>query len=330
MRECVMILASAPSVLLAAVDGTLTQRILTDTELQREYAMVQERAQVQPSIYIHLLADEQGLAPTANQYAAIRKTVLQYLSPGPEYHDLAWLIDNTSAPTVRRSATATGHRKYLWTSHRSPQHVATLLRFCAGVAHRVAQTPHAHLDTPLRHPPSECGYSANAHTRLAQHRARHSSNYVMNLVEDICAHLHHIGTFPALFRMHPFIVYLLFRPQQAAIAEIFCSGLLQVWTEASGGLNAYPAGRSVASAWRVGRARWAEHERWVEGNTQLGWNVRVQRERLEEDVLRLGAEGEEAWREALGSGDEGDGDDPRDLDFVPEDLVESFETMRLD
>lgn len=330
MRECVLILASAPSVLLAAVDGTLTQRILTDTKFQREYAIIQERAHSQPSIYIHLLSDEQGLAPTANQYGTVRETILQYLSSGPEYQDLAWLIDNMSPPSILRSATATGHRKYLWTSQCSPQHIATLLQFCAGISHRVAQIPSADLNTPLRYPPSECGYSINAHTRLAQHRARKSSNYVMNLVEDICAYLHREGTFPRLFRMQPFIVSLLIRPQQAAIAEIFLSGLLQVWIADGGGLNAYPAGRSVASAKRVDEGMWAEHERWVEGNTEVERNLRVQRERLEEDVLGLEGEKEELWREALGYGDGDDGDDPRDLDYVPEGLMESLERLRLE
>jgi hypothetical protein len=130
--------------------------------------------------------------------------------------------------------------------------------------------------------------------------------------------------------MQPFIVYLLFRPQQAAIAEIFCSGLLQVWVEEGGGLNAYPAGRSVASARRVGARQWAEWARWAAENTNMERNVKVQKEKLEEDVLGLDDEREEVWREALGSGDEGDGDDPKDLSYVPVGLAKGLERMGLD
>lgn len=128
--------------------------------------------------------------------------------------------------------------------------------------------------------------------------------------------------------MHAFIVYLIFRPEQAAIAEIFCSGLLQVWIE-GGGLNAYPAGRSVASARKVGQTQWEAHERWVEENTGLVRNIGVQRERIERDVEYLDREMEEVWREAL-SEEGNDGDDPRDLDYVPGDFMGGLDSMRLD
>lgn len=327
-RECVAILASASPILIAVVEGTLAQRILVDPELQREYAMLQERAHVQPSIYIHLLVDAQGIPPTPNQYTVVRDTILQYLSSGAEYLDLAWQIDNITPPPVRRFLSANGHRKFLWTSHRSPQHMHAFRRFCDGVALHVAETPVSQRDLPMRYPPTECGYSINSHVRIAQHHHRQSSNYVMNLVEDVCGYLHQTGVFEQRFSMHAFIVYLIFRPEQAAIAEIFCSGLLQVWIE-GGGLNAYPAGRSVASARKVGQTQWEAHERWVEENTGLVRNIGVQRERIERDVEYLDREMEEVWREAL-SEEGNDGDDPRDLDYVPGDFMGGLDSMRLD
>lgn len=147
----------------------------------------------------------------------------------------------------------------------------------------------------------------------------------MNLVEDTCGYLHQIGKLSHRFSMHPFIIYLIFRPEQAAIAEIFCSGLLQVWTE-GGGLNAYPAGRSVASARRVSGECWGEYEGWVRENTGLEGGLRVQRGRVEEDVEGLEWEVEEVWRDAL---DSDDGDDSQDGDYVPERLMESLGNLRL-
>jgi hypothetical protein len=109
----------------------------------------------------------------------------------------------------------------------------------------------------------------------------------MNLVEDICTYLHRTKRFEQHFRMHQFIVYLIFRPTQAAIAEIFCSGLLQVWVENGGGFNAYPAGRSVATARRLSAGDWSAHEGWVREMSPVDENMRVQRERARE------------WRDAL-------------------------------
>lgn len=330
VRECIYILASAPAPFVAAVNGTLGHRFVTSREFQHEYAMIQERARIQPSIYIHLLNDDRGVAPTANQYIQVQEIILRYLSSGSESQDLAWRIDNITSPAVRRTATIAGYRKYVWTSHRSPQHVETLLRFCEGIARRVAETPHAQRNLPMKFPPTECGYSINSHVRLTQHRNRQSSNYVMNLTEDVCGYLYQVGKLQQRFTMRPYIIYLIFRQQQAAVAEIFVSGLLQVWIEEGGGLNAYPAGRSVASARRVSGVQWADHERWVSENTDIVLNLEMQRQRLESDVLQLDWRSEEAWREALGSENEEDGDDPKDLDYVPVDLVESLENLSLD
>jgi hypothetical protein len=285
-RECALILASAPSVFAAAVDGSLARDLLYNTDLQHNYATVQAQAHNQPSIYIHLLADEGGLAPTPNQYMTIRGMVQDYLSEGPTSQH-AWAIDNITPPKVSTAASAQGHRKYLQTTNRSSKRIETLLRLCEGIQRRCLEIPPSLHDTPFQFPPSECGYSKDSHVRLAQHRAHQSSNYVMNLVEDICTYLHRNAQFKQHFRMHQFIIYLIFRPTQAAIAEIFCSGLLQVWVENGGGFNAYPAGRSVATARRVSAGDWAAHETWVRQILRVNENMRLQIERARE------------WRQAL-------------------------------
>lgn len=148
----------------------------------------------------------------------------------------------------------------------------------------------------------------------------------MNLVEDVCAYLYQSGKLSERFTMQPFIIYLIFRPEQAAIAEILCSGLLQVWIE-GGGLNAYPAGRSVASARRVEGGRWRDWEEWARENTGLVGGVRGLRWRVEEDVRDLEEEMGEVWREALESDE---GDDSGDEDYVPDEVVEGLGNLRVD
>jgi hypothetical protein len=285
-RECALILASAPLVFAAAVDGSLVRDLLHNTDLQKNYVTIQAQAHSQPSIYIHLLADEYGIAPTPNQYMSIRSMIQEYLAEGPACKH-AFEIDNITSPKVSLISSTQGHRKYLQTKTHSSKRIETLHRFCAGIQNRYLETPPSLRDTPFQFPPGECGYSKDSHARLAQHRAHNSSNYVMNLVEDICTYLHRSKQFSQHFRMHQFIIYLIFRPSQAAIAEIFCSGLLQVWVENGGGFNAYPAGRSVATARRVSEGEWASHERWVRQMSPVDENMRVQRERAEE------------WRRAL-------------------------------
>ncbi|KAF9693411.1 hypothetical protein EKO04_008583 [Ascochyta lentis] len=294
MRECALILASAPRVFFAAVEGSLVSRMIFDTELQAEYASIQQRAHYQPSIYIHLLADDQGNAPTPNQYLIIRDMVHDYLSEGQYEH--AYTIDNITPPTVPLKASVQGHRKYLHTpsTSRSPKRIAALQRLCSGITLRCTQTPpHLH-NAPLRYPPSEIGYALHAHRRLAQHRAHRSSNSIMNLVEDTCTHLFHANLLTQHFTMHQFIIYLVFRPSQAAIAEIFCSGLLQCWVE-GGGFNAWPAGRSVASSRRVSGEQWRGYEAVAREVGGLDERVEGMKERGE------------IWREALCWEDGGEG-----------------------
>jgi hypothetical protein len=286
--ECARILASAPSILAAAVEGDLVRRLKNEPGLQEEYASICKRAESQPSIYVHLLADRHGTAPTPNQYLTIRDFVVDYLTQG-EDSEHAWQIDNVSRPLVSKQSSARGHRKYLQTSNcsRSTKRVSTFELFCQGAQKRWHETPASLHDTPFRHPPGECGYSVNSHERLKQHRAHQSSNYVMNLVEDISTYLYKAGILDQHFTMHQFIIYLIFRKEQAAIAEIFCSGLLQVWVENGGGFNAYNAGLSVATANRISDVAWALHEQNTTLHSPILDNLREQQRKADE------------WRQAL-------------------------------
>ncbi|CAE7026809.1 hypothetical protein PTTW11_04139 [Pyrenophora teres f. teres] len=272
MRDCALILTSTPPVFAAAVDGTLVSRMMSDTDLEKQY---------QPSIYAQLLTDRYGKPPSPNQYLTIRDMVADYLAQG-EASEHAWQLDNISPPLVTKQASMQGYRKYLHTSSRSAKCVETLDRFCHGVQARWLETPASVRDTPFEYPPGECGYSKDSHARLAQHRAHQSYNYVMNLVEDICTYIHRTCIFEQHFTMHQFIIYLIFKPDQAAIVEIFCSGLLQVWAENGGGFNAYPTGRSVESARRLSDVEWSLHARHARLESSLIENLRLQQQRAEE------------------------------------------------
>lgn len=74
--------------------------------------------------------------------------------------------------------------------------------------------------------------------------------------------------------------------------------------ENGGGFNAYPAGRSVATARRVSEGEWEEHERWARGRSPVEERMRVQREAAE------------VWRAALAWEEDGEDDEDVDIDMV--------------
>ncbi|KAF3048377.1 hypothetical protein E8E12_011743 [Didymella heteroderae] len=297
MRECALILASAPRVFFAAVEGSLN-------------TVIQERVHNQPSIYIHLLADEEGRAPSPVQYLLIRDMIQDYISGCPSEH--ANQIDNIMPTPVPLDVSTQVHRKYLSTpsTKHPPKRIIALTRLIAGIADRCAQIPLDLHSMPLRYPPSEVGYALNAHKRLAQHRAHQSSNYVMNLVEDIYTYLFRTNVLAQHYRLHQCVIYLIFRPSQAAIAEIFCSGLLQCWVHL-GGFNAYPAGRSIASSLRVQMGEWDKHMNTAKETGLLEGNMQILRERAE------------IWRKALEWGEENE--DGKMADEDPKTAVETMD-----
>lgn len=108
----------------------------------------------------------------------------------------------------------------------------------------------------------------------------------MNLVEDICTYHFQTNVLPQQFKRHRYIFYLIVRPGQATIAEIFCSGLLQCWADL-GGFSAYLAGRSVASSKRVRSGEWEKYLDLAMEMSPLEGNMKVLKERAEN------------WRQAL-------------------------------
>ena len=301
IRECARILASEPPILMSAVEGDFVRRIRTDSDLKQEYDLICKNAEQQLSIYIHQFADRDGIPPTPNQLLTIRDYIADYisdnLSEGKASED-ASQIDRvlSGRPLVDKETLARVHRKYLCTEHcsRSKKRVGTLEQFCQGAQKRRHETPASLRDTPIRYPLGECGYAENSHKRLKQHRERQSSNYVTNLVEDVCTHLHNIGIFEQRFTMHQYIVYLIDRREQVEIAEIFCSALLQVWVSSGGGFNSYPAGLSVNSAKKVSSVDWASYEMNTTLHSPITENMRMQQLRADEWQQALRWTGENA------------------------------------
>ncbi|KAF2187879.1 hypothetical protein K469DRAFT_685249 [Zopfia rhizophila CBS 207.26] len=184
-----------------------------------------------------------------------RKIVLDYT--GGRNQRLAGLIDNVTDPKVTVEKTRTGYRKCTWRSKRqeSSRRVQTLARFCDGIYKRWEKTPKPERNRPLSYP---------------LHRKHQPLNYIMSLVEDNCVVLFRdLKRLNQLFRMHQFVISLIYQQNQAEIAEIFCSGLLQVWIENGGGFKHYPAGLSNLLARNIIHEAWYDSEQYVLAHSPL-------------------------------------------------------------
>ncbi|PSN71478.1 hypothetical protein BS50DRAFT_631427 [Corynespora cassiicola Philippines] len=88
LRESLLILCSTSPVVHAAVAGTLTAQLLTpaptpaDLALRQDYAVLQERAASgQPCVYVHVLADERGCAPSPEDMLVLAEALARYTAP---------------------------------------------------------------------------------------------------------------------------------------------------------------------------------------------------------------------------------------------------------
>ncbi|KAF2744422.1 hypothetical protein M011DRAFT_380221, partial [Sporormia fimetaria CBS 119925] len=259
--ECLLILCSSGPLFTAAVDGTLSRGFLASEDLRTSHEHMTQKARLgQPHIYAHFLVSPHGIPPSPTHLLAIRDVLQTYLSQTADANALAHAIDNISATSTPFPPvlSAAGLRKYLRTEHNvnSLTRIESLYKLCSGLTRVHNATAPEERDIPSRYPISECGYALDAIRRIQQHRGRRGSNYVMNLVEDVCRYLHRNSPDFPEYRMRPWIIYSIFRAQQAGVAEMLCSGLLGVWVEEGGGVNHYPAGLSVRSAWLVEPEEW--------------------------------------------------------------------------
>jgi hypothetical protein len=136
------------------------------------------------------------------------------------------------------------------------EHIREILHFCDYLEKRLDNVSRDDWTKPLRYPLVEVGYSNRSIKRLENHSAHIGSNYVMNLMESIADVIHHHlnGDF---FCIEQAIIYLIWMPEQAEIAEIGWTKLAEGYTGNGGGFSHYPAGRSNYSAQTTHSTEWS-------------------------------------------------------------------------
>ena len=172
----------------------------------------------QPVIYIQYIVDRDGYGLNAAQRRTVIDSMLKYCDGNDPDH--AFRIDSAHPGTKwQRSLSNLGRRRYLArTTHENPSH--SRQHHLRAFYSLWAQNTDAHPADARLIPLREVGYTNGAMRRLLEHRCHRSSNFLMNLVEAICA-----VEYGDTFHLSQYVVTPLFKAQQASLAEIIITRL---------------------------------------------------------------------------------------------------------
>ncbi|KAK7525709.1 uncharacterized protein IWZ02DRAFT_431249 [Phyllosticta citriasiana] len=241
------ILASTNNhVLQAVIEGTIPKAMIGNTNpalkrfLQDSMAEVRahsEAKQHQPVIYVQYLANAQGESPTVNELKEIISLVKRYIDGGDQDVEFACIIDTArDLPSKKKIRWDYGERRYLGQYAKDRKVRAN--DFCNAVLARCQGCDGNSRPRPF----SEVGYTNQARTRLQSHLKHESSNWLMNLVDAICA-VHFRS-----YKIQQFVIYKIWDDMQSSVAEIIFNRLAQSPLETGFGFAYYPAGRSTFSS----------------------------------------------------------------------------------
>ncbi|KAJ9640284.1 hypothetical protein H2199_005823 [Coniosporium tulheliwenetii] len=243
------------------------------------------RASQQPSIYVHVFADENGESPSCHALNEMVRYLQTYAAKDAKEHSqLAYNIDRVKHPTWSKRTSEKGGRYYLATGSQgstpyAPSSVRTskLLTFCESLKRRIDQVPKSKWHLPLLgHPLSEVGYAKNAASRLQQHRNHASSNWLMCLIEALSE-----AQFQRRYWMHQYVVYYIWHPTQAIIGEVLFSKICRSYIE-DGAFNYEGAGGSNRSILTIIEEKvWDKFEENVAVKPLYKENIKHEHERLQ-------------------------------------------------
>ncbi|ORY12138.1 hypothetical protein BCR34DRAFT_600886 [Clohesyomyces aquaticus] len=183
---------------------------------------------------------------------------------------LAYRIDVALQPSVararrwNRALTKAGHRRYLakdgYITPAQPSYTQGVYAFAEAVYRRVQSLNLSEEDMkkPFNPAMAEIGYTCNCEGRLREHRSHRCSNRLMNLFEAVCMVL-----FGNRYRIRQFVIYLVWEPDQAAVAEMIFTILVNGFVGQGAGFTFCNPGISVASARKVSVKRWTEFAAWT-------------------------------------------------------------------
>jgi hypothetical protein len=261
-----LILKSSEDCVIEAVTfGNLARDRRRDPKLAAYLQRLWKKAQYMPSIYHQQLVNKKGESPSATQLGIMIDCMRSYAkgSGHPLTKNLAVDVDHTLAnkiDNIRHSVDPArsdkGFRWYLWKEKEDSVEqygaqtnvnllvegrVREVLHFCERLEERLKQIPEADRDKPLTFPLVQVGCSRHSLVRLENHSAHIGSKYVMNLMESIGKVTER--AVKDLFQIEQAVIYLMWTPEQAEIAEIGWTRLSDGYIGNGGGFSHYPTGR---------------------------------------------------------------------------------------
>ena len=223
-----------------------------------------------PSIYLQVLVDQvSGNSPTPNELKEIIQELRTYQDPGSESDDLARSVDGAVKNIGSVSLGRYRPRQYLTTAKMGTSaRRQILLDFCRALEERLQGVPANKQDQPWGYELAEVGYAKDSRARLDQHRHHESSNWLMNLFESVCF----VRYGRQRFRMEQFVIYFIWAPEQASIAEIIFTRLCNAYANEGGGFTYYRPGIQHASALNLNWKTCVKLRQWAIECTPLEFN----------------------------------------------------------
>ncbi|KAF1361763.1 hypothetical protein EJ07DRAFT_53134, partial [Lizonia empirigonia] len=229
----------------------------------------------QPGIYMQQLVSGDGFSPSATELLTMADLMEGYVKGcrQRETHPLGGVIDDNVAASIDNFKRLGHYESY------SRSHVAEITIFIKQLRQRLHNIPLQERDEPLRCPLVEVRYSVRCVSRLKQHLAHSSSNYIMNLAEAIFQTQR--TDFPTSYWIKQFVIYLIWDNSQPEIAEIGFAKLAESFTHNGGGFSHYAAGLSNYSGTLVSGREWNAAKTYMLERSPYLHNLKLERDTLE-------------------------------------------------
>lgn len=275
IKHARMMLATTPTPLLNEVlCGNLSLARRNNSDLDKYCRLLLLKCTGRPSHYMLELVSEHGISPSPNHVRVMIDRAYDYITD----HKTANRIDfENSAPPPTLSESDAGYRKYLGGKDKSKTNAVTNLSvFLKNLDRWMQSIPRADWHLPLKQSIREIGYAAHAIARIEDHKAKNSSNYIMNLFQTISK-----VYLADQFKIHGNVIHLCAFPEHAVLGEILWSVLGRAYVETGHGFCHHSAGESNDSAHRLG-LDWPLWQEWTFTKSPWKQNVEAESQRVKD------------------------------------------------
>ena len=211
-----------------------------------------------PGGYAQWLVDADGKSPSPDEYLEIVQDYRRYAKSQPTGEDNQWAWDvdcgKHSKQIWKRKYAMKGLRCYFEDKKvregNYERNTAQRSVFLTWTTNLEARCNSYDPDTLFR-PIVEVGYTENFDERFANHVNGFSSNFIMNLTDNLLDR-----RWPGRFKLFQHVIYLARSYTQAWLGEVLMTQLVRGYIFGGTGFSYHPAGRNCHTAGKVERSHW--------------------------------------------------------------------------